>query len=63
MEQGSRGLAEPCYRGGLHVFIMNAVLTRQTVQLFSECSHNDVVLHNVGHLVLQVLLIECDQGI
>lgn len=48
---------------GLHVLIINAVLTGQTVQLFSERSHNDVVLHNVRHLVLQVLLIESDQGI
>ena len=39
------------------------MLTRQAVQLFSERSHNDVILHDVRHLVLQVLLIERDQGI
>ena len=39
------------------------LLTGQAVQLFSERSHNDVVLHDVGHLVLKVFLIECDQGI
>ena len=39
------------------------MLTGQAVQLFGDCSHNDVVLHDVCHLVLQVLLIECDQGI
>lgn len=39
------------------------MLTRQRVQLFGEGSHNDVVLHNVRHLLLQVLLVECDQGI
>lgn len=39
------------------------MLTGQAVQLFGERSHNDVVLHDVCHLVLQVLLIECDQGI
>lgn len=48
---------------GLHVLIINSVLTGQTVQLFGERSHDDVVLHDVRHLVLQVLLIECDQGI
>lgn len=54
---------ELCYGLGLHVLIINAVLTGQTVQLFSECCHDDVILHNVRHLVLHVLLIECDQGI
>lgn len=63
MEQESRGLTEHCYCVGIHVLIINAVLTGQTVQLFSECSHNDVILHDVRHLVLQVLLIESDQGI
>lgn len=48
---------------GLHVLIIYAVLTGQTVQLLSECCHDDVILHDVCHLVLQVLLIECDQGI
>ena len=47
----------------LQALIMNAVLTRQSVQLLGDCSHNDVILHNVCHLVLQVLLIKCDQGI
>lgn len=63
MEQESRGLTERCYCFGLHVLIINAVLTGQPVQLFSERGHNDVVLHDVRHLVLQVLLIESDQGI
>lgn len=58
MEQGSLGLTERCY-----CYSLKTVLTRQRVQLFGEGSHNDVVLHNVGHLLLQVLLIECDQGI
>lgn len=39
------------------------MLTRQAVQLLGERSHNDVILHDVRHLVLQVLLIERDQGI
>lgn len=41
----------------------NHNLTRQTVQLSSERGHDQVVLHDVRHLVLHVLLIECDQGI
>lgn len=62
MNQGvSRSTAAHC--GGLHVSIVNAALTGQVVQLFSECSHNDVVLHNVCHLVLHVLLVEGDQDI
>lgn len=40
-----------------------AFLTREILQLFCQGCHNDVVLHNVCHLVLQVLLIECNQGI
>lgn len=63
MEQELRGCTEHSYCVGFHVLTINAVLTRQNVQLFSECSHNDVVLYNVCHLVLQVLLIERDQGI
>lgn len=63
MEQESWGLTKLCYCVGLHVLIINAVLTRQTVQLLSACCHDDVILHDVCHLVLQVLLIECDQGI
>lgn len=39
------------------------MLTGQTIQLFSERSHDHIILHDVCHLVLQVLLIECDQGI
>lgn len=45
------------------VSITNAVLTGQTVQLFGECSHHDVILHDVCHLILEVLFIEGDQGI
>lgn len=58
MEQESLGLTERYYCCSL-----KSVLTRQRVQLFGEGSHNDVVLHNVRHLLLQVLFIECDQGI
>ncbi len=63
MEQELRRLAEHRYCVGLHVLIMKVVLTGQTFQLFRECSNDDVVLNDVRHLVLQVLLIECDQGI
>lgn len=58
MEQESLGLTERCYCCSL-----KCVLTRQRVQLFGEGSHNDVVLHDVRHLLLEVLLVECDQGI
>ena len=40
-----------------------ALLTGEAVQLPGERGHNDVVLHDVCHLVLQVLLIESNQGI
>lgn len=58
LEQESLGLTERCY-----CYSLKTVLTRQCVQLFGEGSHNDVVLHNVCHLLLQVLLVERDQGI
>jgi len=63
MEHESRGLTE--HRGvmrGASCRIHN-VLTGQAVQLLSERGHNDVVLHDVRHLVLMVLLIKCDQDI
>ena len=60
MEQESRQSAATVW--GPHVLIINS-LTGQTAQLFGECSHNDVVLHDVRHLVLHVVLIESDQGI
>lgn len=63
MEQESRVSQSCCCCVGVHVLIINAALTRQTVQLFSERSHNDVILHDVRHLVLQVVLIERDQGV
>lgn len=40
-----------------------ASVTRESLQLFGEGSHNDVVLNDVRHLVLQILLIKCNQGI
>lgn len=43
--------------------MLDAGLTRQAVQLLSECGHHKVILHDVRHLVQQVVLIECDQGI
>lgn len=46
-----------------HVLFIHSVLTGQSVHLFGDGRHNDVILHNVRHLVKQVLLIECDQGI
>lgn len=58
MEQESLGLTERCY-----CYSLKTVLTRQRIQLFGEGSHNNVVLYNVRHLLLQVLLIKCDQGI
>ena len=39
------------------------VLTGQTIQLFSERRHDHIILHDVCHFVLQVVLIERDQGI
>lgn len=56
-------LQSACYCVRFHDLTVHAVLTGQTVQLFGEGSNNDVVLYNVSHLVLQVLLIERDQGI
>lgn len=47
----------------LYVLFIHPELTRQSVQLFGDRGHNDVILHNVRHLFKQVLLIECDQGI
>lgn len=44
MEQESLGLTATVTR--------KTLLTRQRVQLFGERSHNDVILHNVRHLVL-----------
>lgn len=38
-------------------------LTGQSVQLLGERGHHHVVLHDVRHLLLQVLLIESNQGI
>lgn len=58
MEQESLGLLERCY-----CYSLKRALTRQRVQLLGEGSHNDVVLHDVRHLLLQVLLVEGDQGI
>lgn len=58
MEQESSGLTERSY-----CYWLETVLTRERVQLFGEGSHNDVVLHDVRHLLLQVVLIEGDQGI
>ena len=40
-----------------------AFLTGEAVQLPGESGHNDVVLHDVCHLILQVVLIESNQGI
>lgn len=47
----------------LDVLFIHPVLTGQSVQLFGDRGHNDVILHDVCHLVKQVLLIERDQGI
>lgn len=41
----------------------NVSVTRESVQLFGEGGHNDVVLNDVRHLVLQILLIKCNQSI
>lgn len=41
----------------------NVSVTRESLQLFGEGGHNDVVLNDVRHLVLQILLIKCNQGI
>lgn len=41
----------------------NVCVTRESVQLFGEGGHDDVVLNDVRHLVLQILLIKCNQSI
>lgn len=38
-------------------------VTRESLQLFGEGGHNDIVLNDVRHLILQILLIKCNQGI
>lgn len=37
--------------------------TGERVQLPGQRGHHHVVLHDVGHLVLEVLLVERDQGV
>lgn len=37
--------------------------TGERVQLSGQRGHHHVVLHDVGHLVLKVLLVERDQGV
>lgn len=39
------------------------MLTRKSIKLSGDRNHHDVILHDVRHFILQVLLIECDQGI